>query len=258
MLISNNKLYAKPIGEHNDPIKHPLPMVLAKAMCRYQMPDVELVLNAYSRKKATNASHASVVFSCTKDPAKDQDVVLPYQSMLWPRAHARWARAVLCCGLLQAQRRRRPGGARPRPGGAASLKWPRPRAPARPQVVRRRPHPLGGEAAPGRLARHHQRRRVHQVHLAPPHQVGAAPAAAAAARAPRGPASALHRSARLQRSQHLPGRRSRIALLCKQRPDLCDVGFSSFDPTHTTPEAIHEMTEELGLKTPVSMKDMAK
>jgi hypothetical protein len=36
------------------------------------------------------------------------------------------------------------------------------------------------------------------------------------------------------------------------------VGFSSFDPTHTTPEATQEMTDELGLKKPISMKDMAK
>jgi hypothetical protein len=177
VLIHKQKLYALPIGEHNDPIQHPLIMLLAKSMCRYEMPDVEFVINAYSRKAATNATHTSVVFSCTKDPSKDQDVVLPYQSMLWPKSHA-----------------------------AAYADHTTPWEERIPKAVWR------GTTSGGVFSKYTWR--------------------------------------------HMT--RSRISLQCKERPDLCDVGFSSYDPQHTTPEAIAELTSELGTKEPVSMKDMAK
>ena len=164
VMIHNQQLYARPIGEFNDPVKHPLIMVLAKAMCRHQLPDVEFVLNAYSRKAATNSSHASVVFSCTKDPARDQDVVLPYQSMLWPKSHAKSYADV-------------------------HIPWQE----REPRAVWR------GTTSGGVFTKYTWR--------------------------------------------HLT--RSRISLLCKERPDLCDVGFSSFDPTHTTAEATQEMLGEL-------------
>jgi hypothetical protein len=181
VLIHDHKMYAKPLGSFaarkTETLEHGLLMVIAKAMCRYEMPDVEFVVNGYSRKSATNTTTASVVFSCTKDPSKDQDILLPYQSMLWPRSHAESF-------------------------ADASVPWEQKEAKA---VWR-------GTTSGGLFTKPRWR------HMA----------------------------------------RSRIAMLCKKRPDLCDVGFSSYDQRHTTPDALEEMKAEVGLKQPISMKDMAK
>ena len=81
VLIVDNELYAIPFGDAPTS-KRPVAFdLLAKALCKSRFPDVEFVLNAYERRAVTNASQASVVFTVSKDPAKDLDIVWPHQSL---------------------------------------------------------------------------------------------------------------------------------------------------------------------------------
>jgi hypothetical protein len=81
VLIVDNELFAMPFGELPS-TKRPIVMdLLAKALCHRKFPNVEFVLNAYERRRATQASQAAVVFSASKDPGRDMDIVFPHRSL---------------------------------------------------------------------------------------------------------------------------------------------------------------------------------
>lgn len=151
-------------------------MVLAKAMCLYKMPDVEFILHPFDTKKVSSKTK-SVVFSFAKDHTKDDDILIPYQSFLWPYLHG------------------------PSFGDNANISWN-----DRDDKAVWRGSTTGGTYT------------EHSWDLLP---------------------------------------RSRISLLCKERPDLCDAGFTSVVP-HSTVQAQKVMRAVLGIKDRVSMPDMAR
>ncbi len=81
--IYDNEVYAEPFGKlpkHKKPSQLDL---VVKALCHYKFPNVNFILNAYERKAATEARKATLVFSSSKDPTKEQDVLLPHHSLAY-------------------------------------------------------------------------------------------------------------------------------------------------------------------------------
>lgn len=88
VVILNNTIYTKAVGAiAAGDNRHGMLLVLLKASCRFHMPDVEFVVHPYDTRKIIGGEKA-VVFSSTKDITRDDDLLVPYQSLLWPRLHA--------------------------------------------------------------------------------------------------------------------------------------------------------------------------
>jgi hypothetical protein len=88
-IIINNTLYYNPYGKsptHN----HAMVVLLARAMCRYSMPDVEFVMHDADRKKKNTGWQTTyVMLSNAKDVMIDQDLLIPYQSFLHYKNHVK-------------------------------------------------------------------------------------------------------------------------------------------------------------------------
>jgi hypothetical protein len=66
VLVKDNKLYVKHVGPPPElPLDHGLLMVLAKAICMFDMPEAEFIMHPYDTKKASSAQR-SAVFSFAK------------------------------------------------------------------------------------------------------------------------------------------------------------------------------------------------
>ncbi len=83
VMIYDNQLYAIPFGKVPRSTRPPAIDLLAKALCRYKFPNVRFILNAYERKRYADTRDAAVVFSSSKDPNSDVDILLPHHSFVY-------------------------------------------------------------------------------------------------------------------------------------------------------------------------------
>jgi hypothetical protein len=81
-IIKNNTLYHRPV-KHAPVVHHGMVQLLVRAMCRYDMPDVEFLMfdNDIKRHNAY-WPHLYIMFSNTKDLNLDLDFLVPYQSFM--------------------------------------------------------------------------------------------------------------------------------------------------------------------------------
>jgi hypothetical protein len=83
VIIYDNQLYAIPFGKLPRAKRPPALDLLAKALCHYKFPNVHFVLNAYERKRYADTRDAAIVFSTSKDPNSDVDILLPHHSFVY-------------------------------------------------------------------------------------------------------------------------------------------------------------------------------
>jgi hypothetical protein len=78
--IVNNTLYYRPIK--NAPVPHhAMVLLLVRAMCRYEMPDVEFMMfDGDFKSRLVRWPHKYVMFANSKDVNYDLDFLVPYQS----------------------------------------------------------------------------------------------------------------------------------------------------------------------------------